>query len=88
MHPLLYEFFNVFIPSKGLSPIHPIHHSIDLELEDSLLNSPTYKLPPYVVVEIKHQIKTLLEFNRIEPLSPLMASQHPLFPKRTLENGI
>ena len=55
----------------GLPPLKGIEHQIDVVLEASLPNRPTYRTNPQDTKEIESQVKELLENGWIqESLSP------------------
>ena len=60
-----------FPKTLGLPPLKGIEHQIDVVLEASLPNRPTYRTNPQDTKEIESQVKELLENGWIqESLSP------------------
>ena len=66
MAPLLQEFLYVFTEPTGLPLYHSIEHTINLILDASFPNAPSYRLAPRDIDEIECQIDQLQNSDHIQ----------------------
>jgi hypothetical protein len=88
MAPLLLEVINVFPQPMGLPPSFSIEHTIDLILEASFPNAPSYCLAPQEANVIECQPDQLLNSSPSPPSSSPYVSQTFRMPKWVFVPGV